>query len=518
MTPARAALAVCLAAVVPYASTLNDYFVQDDFGVVWLLSHKPWSSFPAWFVSTWMDDIWGYTPDEIRPFPALTYQLASLGGASSPVINHLMNVALHAANGLLALAVARVVAGLELTTATLAALLFVVLPIQAESVAWVTGRVDSMPAFFYMTAFLLYVLWRQREGSKLYWASVAAFFIALFTKQNAITLGPALVLYDVLLARRPLRVSWDWLRPFLPFIVLTLGYLALRYVLFGEVARESQLTESNLEYFASLLVRHVRRMVFGAVSHGSPLLAAVAGLLVAALLWAAPRVTTFFLMWWVLCVAPVVVAAYESPRHIYLASVAWAILLGCAVQLVPRVRPLRTLAWAGAASLLVIYTLQLTRVIAEWETRALVSQAAVRDLGREVLRAAEGALIVADAPVSSWEWALPFVLRKPFAETDLEGRVTVVSPQLLHCCRSQWEEFTRQEIRAWLSRPERPPVVALRWDPASGELFRLSERDEPYLRSLMEVLVETDSAAALNRGIHDLTNHLPKAPGHSSIP
>ena len=61
--------------------TITNYFVQDDFGVVALLSQKPASYFPRWFVSTWMDDIWGFTPDEIRPFPAVTYQLAALWGA-----------------------------------------------------------------------------------------------------------------------------------------------------------------------------------------------------------------------------------------------------------------------------------------------------------------------------------------------------------------------------------------------------------------------------------------------------
>jgi hypothetical protein len=192
MRRALAALAICLAAVVPYASNVNDYFIQDDFGVVWLLSQKPWSSFWGWFASTWMDYIWQYTPDEIRPFPALTYQIAALGGANSPVLNHVMNLALHAANGLLVFAIAQVVAGLGLAAATFAALVFVVMPIQSESVVWVTGRVDSMPAFFYMAAFLLYAKWRQREppDARLYWGSVLACFVALFTKQTTITLGP----------------------------------------------------------------------------------------------------------------------------------------------------------------------------------------------------------------------------------------------------------------------------------------------------------------------------------------
>jgi len=67
-------LVVVAAAILPYLSTLDNYYVRDDFGVVHLLSRKPWDSLPGWFASSWMDSIWGFTADEIRPFPALSYQ------------------------------------------------------------------------------------------------------------------------------------------------------------------------------------------------------------------------------------------------------------------------------------------------------------------------------------------------------------------------------------------------------------------------------------------------------------
>ena len=108
-----AVLAICLAASLPYASTINNYFVNDDFGVVQLLTQKPLLYFPKWFVTSWMDNIWGATQDEIRPFPALTYQLAGLWGATSPVANHAANIAFHAASALLVLAVARIACQVE---------------------------------------------------------------------------------------------------------------------------------------------------------------------------------------------------------------------------------------------------------------------------------------------------------------------------------------------------------------------------------------------------------------------
>ena len=42
---------VVLAATLPYLPTIDDYFVQDDFGVVGLLSSKPAAYFPRWFTT-----------------------------------------------------------------------------------------------------------------------------------------------------------------------------------------------------------------------------------------------------------------------------------------------------------------------------------------------------------------------------------------------------------------------------------------------------------------------------------
>ena len=53
-------------------------------------------------------------PDEVRPFPAVSYQLTALGGAASPVAHHVLNIALHAANGLLVFAIALLVPRLRL--------------------------------------------------------------------------------------------------------------------------------------------------------------------------------------------------------------------------------------------------------------------------------------------------------------------------------------------------------------------------------------------------------------------
>jgi hypothetical protein len=518
-------LLVVLAASVPYLPTLDDYFVQDDFGVVGLLSGKPAGYFPRWFVSTWMDDIWGYTPDEIRPFPAVTYQAAAWWGAASPVANHVINVGFHAVNAMLVFGIAQTAAGLALGPAAFAALVFALLPMQTESVAWVTGRVDSMPACFYLASFLLYARWRGRPRAAVYLWSVVLYFVALFTKQNAVTLPAALVLYDALVANRPLRPSWSALRPYLPFAALTLGYLGLRYWLFGEVARESMLTAARVELFLQDLSIHLQRMVTGVAAPGGSGVTIAAYVLVGAAVIAAigvrlgepghsrVRPAAYFLVVWIgLAIAPTLVAGYASPRHMYLASAGWALALGCALDVLWRARPdplMRRLGVVGAGALLVMYGSQLWQDVQLWRVRSEVSRRAVADVEREALAAPQGTLVIVDAPQRSWNFALPHALRPPFTGVDLTRRVRVISHSSIHCCPAHlWETYTREAMRSWNADPTRPPVVALRWDPDTGLLYRLSDREDPLLRTLVGTLRDTRDVASLDRMLLDISRNL----------
>lgn len=518
-------LLVVLTAVVPYLPSLDDYFAQDDFGVIWLLAGKPASYFPHWFVSPWMDDIWGYTPDEIRPFPAVSYQIAALFGPASPVPNHVITVGFHVVNAILVFGLAEVAAALSLWPAAFAAIVFAVLPMQTETVAWGTGRVDSMPACFYLAAFLLYARWRAGARPALYLWAVVMCFVALFTKQNAVTLPATLVLYDALVARRPVRPSWDWLRPYVPFVVLTVAYLALRYVLFGEAAREGTLTAARVDLFLSDLSIHLRRMVVGEsglrmagltvatrVGLGAAVIGAIA-LVSGERARAMLKPAAFFLFVWVgLSVAPTIVAGYASPRHMYLASAGWALALGGAFGVLWQARPdrvMKGLAVAGAAALLAFYVVHLQQDVRLWGVRSEVSRLAVADVEREAMAAPPGTLIVVDAPQRSWNFALPYALRPPFTKEDVAQRARVISHSSIHCCPANvWEPYTRNAMLAWSADPTQPPVILMRWDADTGTLYRLSDREDPVLRGLVALLRDSPDVGALDRRILDLSRKL----------
>jgi hypothetical protein len=509
---------VGVAAVLPYIITVNDYFVRDDFGVVQLLAQKPFSYFPRWFASSWMDDIWAYVPDEVRPFPALSYQLTALGGPVSPTLHHALNILIHAGNGLLVMAIALRAARLGVMAAMFAGLMFVLLPVHAESVAWITGRVDSMPAFFYLAAFVAYVRFRHQQSRSLYIWSLVLFFVALFTKQNTITMVATLAAYDVIVLGRPIWPPLAFVRPYLPFGVMTAAYLWLRYILFGQVAREGALNARGLEDFGFLHDRHFRHVVAGDFTAPAIVAWLAVAAVVAVWLWTrgrahvkgidgpGRRLLYFGPIWWAIGVLPTAVAGYHSPRHAYLAAVGWAIVVAIALESVCQVRQSRI--WrrgvaASAALVLLFYVVPLYHAVREWRTMAAVSHQVVRDVRDAALSAPAGSLVIVGAPRRSWEWALPFAARPPYQRTDLYDRVFIVSPRALSCCTGPWFEETRRAIAAWSAGAGRDSVVALRWDAETGALFRASSVDTPQLpvviRSLLDMPRPDDVDNTLNR-------------------
>ena len=259
----------------------------------------------------------------------------------------------------------------------------------------------------------------------------------------------------------------------------------LRYVLFGEVAREGMMTAERIRVSLLDLSMHLKRMAFGepgVAMSGVRALLIVGGVLVGLIALAARsrardsarlmRVAVYFLLVWIaLGAAPTLVAGYASPRHMYLASAGWAIALAIGLDALWQAGPrwLRSVATVAAAAVLAGYAIQLRAVVRDWSMRAAVSQQAVADVEREALAAPSGSLVIAGAPRASWEFALPHALRPPFTQVDLTSRVSVISRSSLHCCSaSQWEEYTRRTLRAWLARDDRPPVIALAPDPRSG--------------------------------------------------
>jgi hypothetical protein len=524
----RLAALVVLAAVLPYLPTIDDYFTQDDFGVIQLLSNRPWTIFPRWFAMPWTEDIWGYTPDEIRPFVALTYQLTAIPGRARPELHHILNIAIHAVNGLLVMAIARRALGVTAWAAAAAGIVFSLLPVQAESVAWITGRVDSMPALFYLATFLAYVRWREGTGgpaphvtatSRWYAAALALFFVALFSKQNTITMVATLAAYDLLVLDRARRGTLAaCVKAWLPFAAMTLGYLALRRALFGASVRGGIESQAQVVGALEMIGRHVQRTVLGhdgAMADWERIALPALAIAIAVVVFrhrGFPRAALCFgIVWWIIGAAPVLVAGYESPRHVYLAAAAWPFLLALLIEGVGREvntgrrRSLRALPIALVTLIAAGYAVRLYGVVNDWGTWSRISQAAVARVAREAAAAPDGTLLLVSVPRTSWEWSAPFVLQPPYTATDLSARVALVTPFRLHCCGpEQWDAYTRRTLERWIEAPGAPPLIALHLAEATGDVSKLTIEEYPDFRVLMRITAETDSWQAMNASIEGL--------------
>ena len=54
----------------------------------------------------------------------------------------------------------------------------------------------------------------------------------------------------------------------------------------------------------------------------------------------------------------------------------------------------------------------------------------------------------------------------------LTRRVTLLYPELLHCCSLRWVQDARRALETWASRTDAPPVIVLEWDASTGRLSR----------------------------------------------
>jgi len=189
-----------------YSPVLSAPFVYDDFFL-------PFQQRSPEHLLAWLSGV--------RPFLMLTYWLNARISGDWPQSYHFLNLLIHAVNtGLVFLVLSRL---LTLSgsasqravriAAGIGAAVFLIHPLQTESVSYIAGRSESLAACFVLLAYTVF-LYRRREAIS--WVE-SAIVLALFafgvsTKENAVSLAGVLVLTDVYWPRpfsaQGLRNNW----------------------------------------------------------------------------------------------------------------------------------------------------------------------------------------------------------------------------------------------------------------------------------------------------------------------
>ncbi len=230
---------VALAAVVPYLGALGNGFAWDDLSLIVrdeaLASAKGvWQRLGQDFFAASRDPASaGYW----RPLVTLSFALDRAIWGLSPRGFHLTNLFLHAICAVLVVVLLRAIA-VNLWVATSAGVLFALHPKHAESVAFISGRTDTLAALLVCLAMLLHLRGARtleagtpRDGVRGRWlhaAAVGFYLLGLLAKEMAVVMIPWLAVLHLVVERRGWRRSAVLL---VPFVGATLAYLAVRLLL-----------------------------------------------------------------------------------------------------------------------------------------------------------------------------------------------------------------------------------------------------------------------------------------------
>lgn len=209
---AGAAAVIVLLAVVAYWPALHGGMLWDDDGHVTARVLRSWAG---------LGRIWTEPGATQQYYPVLhsAFWFEHRVWGDAVLGYHLANLAQHLlAAGLLALVLRR----LAVPGAWLAAAIFVLHPVHAESVAWISEQKNTLSLVFYLGAALAYLRFHDGRRARDYWLASGLFVLALLTKSVTATLPAALL---VVLWWRQGRLSWRHdVGPLVPWFAL--GVLA----------------------------------------------------------------------------------------------------------------------------------------------------------------------------------------------------------------------------------------------------------------------------------------------------
>jgi protein O-mannosyl-transferase len=214
------ALLLVVATVLAYQPVWHAGFIWDDDTH---LTQNPCIVGPLGFKEIW-------TSSESYFFPLVLSSLwvqHALWGLN-PLLYHLVNVAVHAACGVL---LWRVLRHLNVRGAWLGAALWVLHPAMVQSVAWITELKNTQSCFFYLLAILFFLKWRKQGVSADGRRNTGCYLLALFCAILAILSKSSTVILPVVLGLcwwwMDGRWHWrnaKWLVPFLLVSILWSGW------------------------------------------------------------------------------------------------------------------------------------------------------------------------------------------------------------------------------------------------------------------------------------------------------
>jgi len=378
------AVVVLLIAAAVYLPGLPGTFVYDDYRLIVRNEglKRPFDPARAFLRDYYASDVDRRGLGYYRPVAILSNEVDFRRGGGTPGPFHATNIAVHVATTALLMWMARALKPVTPEAVLAAGLLFAVHPAHAESVAFISGRVDPLAAMFGLAVLAIHL--RPGENGPSVGRSMATgalWLAALFSKEMAVTVPALAVVLD---SAEDGIVPWrrsraELVRRYGAFAIAGVVYLLMRRVALGGLDPGSSGGSfslvrplATLGTYLTWLVLPPRGLHLEPPAPGGAIAAAMGATAIVAVvgtiaLWrGGKRLPSALLASTLLTLLPVaqfrVLETAMSERFLYLPS-AFACLLLAVVLAQPRV--LRA-GLAVAATLSVLYTTMLTHRAALW--------------------------------------------------------------------------------------------------------------------------------------------------------
>ena len=177
-----------------------------------------------------------------HPLVNLSYAVEYHFFGADPYFYHANNLIIHLLNTLLVFFIFFRLTGKNFIIAYVAAFIFACHPLHVEPAAWVSGRKDTLYAFFFLGSWLMYLKSHSQQGRKYALTTAASLFLFLFaclSKSMAVTLPAVLILCDWLSGRKFDKKAFF---KYLPYAVTAVIFSLSTYALYYTADQKSDLT------------------------------------------------------------------------------------------------------------------------------------------------------------------------------------------------------------------------------------------------------------------------------------
>lgn len=172
-----------------------------------------------------------YYVGNYAPLNILSFMIDHALWGLHPTGYHLENALFHLANGLLFYTLLRRLS-LSEWQACSAAWIFLLHPVQVETVAWVSQRKSLLAMFFFLIALLGYQSYSEQQANRIrcYLLSVVSIAAALLSKSIAVIFPAVIVLYDLTYDRCGPRSTTQRILDKIPFIAVAAAVAAMAII------------------------------------------------------------------------------------------------------------------------------------------------------------------------------------------------------------------------------------------------------------------------------------------------